>query len=274
MTLPYYASAEQIMRDKTELARKGIARGRSVVALVYDKGVLFVAENPSATLHKVSELYDRVGFAAVGKYNEFENLRKHGILNADLRGYQYDRRDVTGRGLANMYSSLLGTIFTDQLKPYEVELCIGEVGYPDQAPDNVLYRINFDGSIVDEREYVVMGGNTDPIVSALKESYRAGLELSAAIGIAVDALQKGTPEVQKGSPEGADKEKKALGVGLLEVATLEQARPRRSFRRISGAALEALLAADKGGAKGKSKSKKAEESGEPETPSAGDPSNS
>lgn len=270
MTLPYYASAEQIMRDKTDLARKGIARGRSVVALVYDKGVLFVAENPSATLHKVSELYDRVGFAAVGKYNEFENLRKHGILNADLRGYQYDRRDVTGRGLANMYSSLLGTIFTDQLKPYEVELCIGEVGYPEQDPESVLYRINFDGSIVDEREYVVMGGNTDPIISALKESYRAGLELDAAIGIAVEALQKGTPE-------GADKEKRGLGVRSLEVATLEQRRPRRSFRRISGSALEALLAADKDegkAAKDKSTTKKSEESGESETPSAGDPSNS
>jgi proteasome alpha subunit len=169
-----------------------------------------------------------------------------------------------------MYSSLLGTIFTDQLKPYEVELCIGEVGYPEQAPDSVLYRINFDGSIVDEREYVVMGGNTDPIVSALKESYRAGLELGAAIGIAVEALQKGTPE-------GADKEKRALGVSSLEVATLEQQRPRRSFRRISGPALEALLAAGKDeekAAKGKSKTKKSEESGESETHSAGDPSNS
>ncbi len=264
MTLPYYASAEQIMRDKTELARKGIARGRSVVALVYDKGVLFVAENPSATLHKVSELYDRVGFAAVGKYNEFENLRKHGILNADLRGYQYDRRDVTGRGLANMYSSLLGTIFTDQLKPYEVELCIGEVGYPEHSPDAVLYRINFDGSIVDEREYVVMGGNTDPIVSELKESYRSGLDLAAAVRTAVAALQKGTPE--------ADKEKRVLGVNLLEVATLEQSRPRRSFRRIASSALEDLLATDKD-ATGKSRAKKSDESDEPQTPSAGDPSN-
>ncbi len=256
------------MRDKTELARKGIARGRSVVALVYDKGVLFVAENPSATLHKVSELYDRVGFAAVGKYNEFENLRKHGILNADLRGYQYDRRDVTGRGLANMYSSLLGTIFTDQLKPYEVELCIGEVGYPDKVPEAVLYRINFDGSIVDERQYVVMGGNTDPIVSALKESYRTGLELSEAVRTAVAALDKGTPE----SSDKDNKEKRVLGVNSLEVATLEQSRPRRSFRRISGPALEDLLEADKG-TKGKSRAKKSEEPEEPQAPSSGDPSN-
>src|SRR5690349_21606994 len=194
MTLPYYASAEQIMRDKTELARKGIARGRSVVVLVYDKGVLFVAENPSATLHKVSELYDRIGFAAVGKYNEFENLRRGGILQADLRGYQFDRRDVTGRALANAYAQTLGTIFTDQLKPYEVEICIGEVGYPEQESNSVLYRINFDGSIVDERDFVVMGGNTDPISTALKDTFQPGLELRAAIRTAVDALQKGSPD--------------------------------------------------------------------------------
>ncbi|MBF6331376.1 proteasome subunit alpha [Nocardia transvalensis] len=265
MTLPYYASAEQIMRDKTELARKGIARGRSVVVLVYDKGVLFVAENPSATLHKVSELYDRVGFAAVGKYNEFENLRRHGILQADLRGYQFDRRDVTGRMLANMFASLLGTIFTDQLKPFEVELCIAEVGYPEQDPNSVLFRVNFDGSIVDEREYVVMGGNTDPIVTALKSSYRPGLELSAALGVAVEALKKG-------APEGPEKDKRVLGVGTLEVATLEQARSRRAFRRVSRATLETLLA---GGTDGQAKAaeKKGDDKPEPETPSAGDPSN-
>ncbi|WP_019925894.1 proteasome subunit alpha [Nocardia sp. BMG111209] len=258
MTLPYYASAEQIMRDKTELARKGIARGRSVVVLVYDKGVLFVAENPSATLHKVSELYDRIGFAAVGKYNEFENLRRGGILQADLRGYQYDRRDVTGRALANMYASTLGTIFTDQLKPFEVEICIGEVGYPGESENSVLYRINFDGSIVDERQYVVMGGNTDPIVTALKSSYRSGLDLPGAIGVALQALQKVSPE--------SDKEKRSLGVASLEVATLEQSRPRRAFRRIDGSALESLLGAGTEKAAGGD----AEES---ETPSAGDPSN-
>src|SRR3954467_9084807 len=128
MTMPYYASPEQLMRDRSEYARKGISRGRSVAVLTYDDGVLFIAENPSATLHKVSELYDRVGFAAVGKYNEFEALRRGGILQADLKGYQYDRRDVSGRGLANAYAQTLGTIFTDQLKPYEVEICVAEVG--------------------------------------------------------------------------------------------------------------------------------------------------
>ncbi|WP_378731132.1 proteasome subunit alpha [Nocardia brasiliensis] len=255
MTLPYYASAEQIMRDKTELARKGIGRGRSVVVLVYDKGVLFVAENPSATLHKVSELYDRVGFAAVGKYNEFENLRRSGILQADIRGYQYDRRDVTGRALANAYAQVLGSIFTDQLKPYEVEICVAEVGYPEQQPTSVLYRITFDGSIVDEREYVVMGGTTEPILTALKASYRPGLDLAAAIKVAVEALQAGVPE-------GAEKEKRVLGVSSLEVAALEQARPRRAFRRVTNSALEQLLSPAK---KGKAK---AAESAAEETPEA------
>ncbi|MGY0499793.1 proteasome subunit alpha [Nocardia sp. FBN12] len=235
MTLPYYASAEQIMRDKTELARKGIGRGRSVVVLVYDKGVLFVAENPSATLHKISELYDRIGFAAVGKYNEFEALRRGGILQADLKGYQYDRRDVTGRGLANLYAQSLGSIFTDQLKPYEVELCVAEVGYPEQSPTSVLYRITFDGSIVDEREYVVMGGTTEPILTQLKAAYKPGLSLDDALKVAIGALLAGQPE--------ADKDKRSLGESSLEVATLEQERPRRAFRRLQGPALESALAA-------------------------------
>ncbi|MGX1806249.1 proteasome subunit alpha [Nocardia sp. NPDC055321] len=255
MTLPYYASAEQIMRDKTELARKGIARGRSVVVLVYDKGVVFVAENPSATLHKVSELYDRVGFAAVGKYNEFESLRRGGILQADLRGYQFDRRDVTGRFLANLYAQSLGTIFTDQLKPFEVEICVAEVGYPEAESNSVLYRINFDGSIVDEREFVVMGGNTDPIVTALKGSYKPGLPLHDAVSVAVAALAKATPE-------GADKDKRVAG-SSLEVATLEQARPRRAFRRITGAALQELIT-------GRAPSAKA--AAEADKPTGGDPS--
>lgn len=152
----------------------------------------------------MSELYDRIGFAAVGKYNEFENLRRGGILQADLRGYQYGRRDVTGRALANAYAQALGSIFTDQLKPYEVEICVAEVAYQEQDSNAVLYRITFDGSIVDEREYVVMGGTTEPIVTALKASYEPGLDLASAIGVAVKALQAGTPE--------GDKDKRVLGV--------------------------------------------------------------
>ncbi len=241
MTLPYYASAEQILRDKTELARKGIARGRSVVVLTYTGGVLFVAENPSTSLHKISELYDRIGFAAVGKYSEFESLRRGGILQADLRGYNYDRRDVTGRALANAYATTLATIFTDQLKPYEVEICVADVGYPEQTRPPQLFRITSDGSIGDEREFIVMGGTTEPIVTALRGAYRPGLELAAALGIAVSALRSGAAEASNG-----DKDKRPANGTALEVAVLEQARPRRAFRRLQGDALDALLGPDPG----------------------------
>src|SRR5258705_4975727 len=147
MSMPFYASAEQIMRDRSEYARKGIARGRSVVVMPYVDGILFVAENTSPALHKVSEIYDRIGFAAVGKYNEFENLRVAGIQHADLRGYSYDRRDVTARLLANAYAQTLGAIFTEQQKPYEVELCVAEVGAG--PADDQMYRLSYDGTIVD-----------------------------------------------------------------------------------------------------------------------------
>lgn len=239
MTMPYYASAEQIMRDRSELARKGIARGRSVIVLSYADGILFVAENRSSALHKVSELYDRLGFAAVGKYNEFENLRKAGILHADTKGYTYDRRDVTGRSLAKTYAQALGTIFTEQLKPYEVEICVAEVSHSDEPVASQLYRITYDGSIVDEQDFVVMGGTTEPIVTALRESYRPNLDLTSAVKISVAALAAGVAP----SPTGSDTEKKPLEVSSLEVAVLDQGRPRRAFRRIAGAALEDLLPA-------------------------------
>lgn len=234
MTLPYYASAEQIMRDRSELARKGIARGRSVIVLTFADGVLFVAENPSTALHKVSELYDRLGFAAVGKYNEFENLRRAGIVHADMRGYSYDRRDVTGRSLANGYAQTLGTIFTEQPKPYEVEICVAEVGPHGAPPQAQLYRITYDGSIVDEQQFVVMGGTTEPIATALRESYRPGMDLAEAVAVAVTALRDG-------SPGNSEAERRSIGVSSLEVAVLDQSRPRRAFRRIAGAALEPLL---------------------------------
>ncbi len=230
MTMPYYASAEQIMRDRSDLARKGIARGRSVVVLTYADGVLFVAENPSSTLHKVSEIYDRIGFAAVGRYNEFENLRRAGIQHADLRGYSYDRRDVTGSSLANAYAQTLGGIFTEQPKPFEVEICVAEVGQPGSATAQ-LYRITYDGSIGDESDFVVMGGTTEPIVTALRQSYRPAMDLPAAVSAAVAALQ----QVDNGG------EPRTLAVSSLEVAVLEHARPRRAFRRISDTALTDLL---------------------------------
>ncbi|MBO0873640.1 MAG: proteasome subunit alpha [Pseudonocardia sp.] len=240
MTLPFYASAEQVMRDRSELARKGIARGRSVTVLAYAGGVLFVAENHSTALHKVSEIYDRIGFAAVGRYNEFENLRTAGIRLADVRGYSYDRRDVTGRWLANAYAQTMGAIFTEQQKPFEVELCVAEVG--ESAEDDQLYRITYDGSITDEPRFVVMGGQTEPISGKLRESYREGMELADAVAVAVRGLQSAAPGGSStGSSTNGGSSDRVLGVDALEVAVLDRARPRRAFRRIEGAALAGLL---------------------------------
>jgi proteasome alpha subunit len=220
------------MRERSELARKGIARGRSVIALAYSGGVLFVAENPSRSLQKVSELYDRVGFAAVGRFNEFDNLRRGGIQFADTRGYAYDRRDVTGRQLANVYAQTLGTIFTEQAKPYEVELCVAEVAHYGETKPPELYRITYDGSIADEPHFVVMGGTTEPITTALNESYAENLGLSDAVKVAVAALKAGS---------NGGTEPRTLGPKTLEVAILDANRPRRAFRRITGSALEAVL---------------------------------
>jgi proteasome alpha subunit len=232
VSFPYFISPEQAMRERSELARKGIARGRSVVALAYSGGVLFVAENPSRSLQKVSELYDRVGFAAVGRFNEFDNLRRGGIQFADTRGYAYDRRDVTGRQLANVYAQTLGTIFTEQAKPYEVELCVAEVAHYGESKAPELYRITYDGSIADEPHFVVMGGTTEPIITALNESFEENLELDAAVKVAVKALE---------SSADGNAEPRKLGPATLEVAILDANRPRRAFRRITGAALEPLL---------------------------------
>ena len=230
MSMPFYASAEQIMRDRSEYARKGIARGRSVVVMPYVDGILFVAENTSPALHKVSEIYDRIGFAAVGKYNEFENLRVAGIQHADLRGYSYDRRDVTARSLANAYAQTLGAIFTEQQKPYEVELCVAEVGLT--ADSDQVYRLTYDGTIVDEPEFLVMGGQADALTAAMRESYREGESLAEAVGIATRAL---------GSVGGDGGAPRQLAATQLEVAVLDRTRPGRAFRRILGVALTRLL---------------------------------
>jgi proteasome alpha subunit len=231
MSMPFYASAEQIMRDRSEYARKGIARGRSVVVLTYADGVLFVAENPSpSTLHKVSEIYDRIGFAAVGKYNEFENLRVAGIRLADLRGYSYDRRDVTARALANAYSQTLGSIFTEQQKPYEVELCVAEVGH--QQGTDQLYRLSYDGTIVDEPNFLVMGGQAEAVAAQVRDAFRPNLPLAEAIAVAVTGL---------GSVGGDGGAARSLAAEGLEVAVLDRNRGKRTFRRITGPTLAGLL---------------------------------
>ena len=230
MTMPFYVSPEQSMKDKADYARKGIARGRNSVVIQYDAGILFVAPNPSRALHKVSEIYDRIAFAAVGRYNEYENLRIAGVRYADMRGYQYDRTDVTARSLANWYAQVLGTIFTDNNKPYEVEIVVAEVG---AAPDtDQMYRITFDGSVADEHGFVAMGGQADQVAAVLKERYAEGLPLASALGVAVAALSS-----QEGNGDRAE-----IGASQLEVAVLARDRVHRTFRRLGGSRLENLLA--------------------------------
>lgn len=229
MTAPFYVSPEQIMKDRADFARKGISRGRSVVVLRYADGVLFVAENPSSTLHKVSEIYDRIGFAAVGRYNEFENLRIGGVRLADMRGYSYDRRDVTGRALANAYAQTLGTIFSSSAeKPYEVELFVAELG--DEPDTDQVYRLTFDGQVTDIRRFGVIGGQAEQIARHLDSTVEPDLTLDAAIAVAVRAL-------------GSDSEPgRTIAAGELEIAILDRTRVQpRKFRRIPTAAIAAAL---------------------------------
>ncbi|WFE66097.1 proteasome subunit alpha [Micromonospora sp. WMMD714] len=236
MAMQFYASPEQIMRDRSELARKGIARGRSAVVLSYTGGVLFVAENLSSALHKVSEIYDRIGFAAVGRYNEFENLRRAGVRMADLNGLSYDRRDVTGRALANAFAQTLGAIFTEQSKPFEVEICVAQVGAT--ADEDELYRLTYDGSVNDEPGRMAMGGQAEAITGVLKSEHRADMSLSEAVTVARKALSS------VGGEGGAAR---TIAPNQLEVAVLDRNRVGRTFRRITGAALTALLEGDAAG---------------------------
>jgi proteasome alpha subunit len=226
--MPYYVSPEQLMKDRADYARKGIARGKSIVSVECADGIIMVAENPSATLHKISELYDRIAFAAVGKYNEFENFRIAGVRLADLRGFSYGREDVTAKAIANAYAQALGSIFTEQMKPYEVELLVAEVG-SDTSTDE-MYRVRYDGSVSDEQGFVAMGGHEDVLVNSLKESYSAGLGFSEAFGLAAKAL-------------AAADATRPLTAENLEVAVLERARPRRAFRRWTDAEVAPLLGA-------------------------------
>ena len=251
MSMPFYVSPEQLMKDRADFARKGIARGRSVVAVQYADGVLFVSENPSQALHKVSEIYDRIAFAAVGRYNEFENLRIAGVRLADMRGYAYDRRDVTGRGLANAYAQTLGTIFSSGgEKPYEVEIFVAEIG--ESAADDQIYRLTYDGQVADEHGYAVMGGAADVVAEYLHERYTEGASLEAALRLAVGAL---------GHSESSDR---VIPDGDLEVAVLDRTRTQpRKFRRIRAARLSELLG-DRGPAESAEPSEPSEPA-EPET---------
>jgi len=233
VTQPFYVSPEQLMKDRADFARKGIARGRSVVVVGYTGGIAFVTENPSRALHKISEIYDRIAFAAVGKYNEFENLRVAGIRYADLRGYSYDRTDVNARGLANAYAQTLGAVFTTESKPLEVEIAVAEVG-PEQSADQV-YRLSYDGSVTDESGFVVMGGAADQLGTIVEKEWREGLDLRQVLRLAVGTL--GSPAA-RGKEEG---NQRRIPAEELEAAVLDRDRSRRAFRRLSPAQLESLL---------------------------------
>jgi proteasome alpha subunit len=219
-----YVSPEQLMKDRAEFAQKGISRGRSVVGVAYADGLLFVAENPSATLHKVSEIYDRIAYAAVGKYNEFEQLRVAGIRIADAKGYQYAREDVTGRSLANAYANFLGSGFTESSKPFEVELLVAEV----LAEAVEIYHVRYDGFITDEDGYVAIGGSAEAITEQLGARFRADLTLEEALRVARDAL-------------GAAEDRE-IDAQRLEVAGLDRTRGRRKFFRVPQEQVVAALA--------------------------------
>jgi proteasome alpha subunit len=222
-----YVSPEQLTRDRSEYARKGIAKGRSVAALEYADGILFVAENPSGTLHKIAEIYDRIAFAGVGKYSEFESLRISGVQLADLRGYAYGREDVTAKMLANAYSQALSTIFTTQMKPFEVEILVGQVG--DRPEENELFHVLYDGSVTDERGVVAMGGRSEDLTEHLRQGYREGMSLDEALRLAVRAM--------------AAVEQRPIDAPNVEAAALDRTRPRRKFRRLSDAEVAAILEA-------------------------------
>jgi proteasome alpha subunit len=226
MTLPFYVSPEQFMKDKSDYARKGIKRGKSVIALNYRDGVLFVAENPSTTLHKISEIYDRMAFAGVGKFNEFESLRMHGIRQADLRGWSYSRDDVSARGLANSYSQILGQIFTEAMKPFEVEILVAAVGEDEDA--NELYHILYDGSVADEDNYVAMGGQAEELSSHLATNFNPGATLEEAVRLGVQALRA--------------VDNRELNHRNLEVAVLDRNRERRKFARLSSGQIGEIVA--------------------------------
>ncbi len=224
MPLPFYVSPEQMMQDKAEYARKGITKGKSTIALAGKQGILLVAENPSSSLNKISEIYDRIAFAGAGKYSEFENLRKAGIRYADLKGYAYGREDVTAKSLANAYSQTIGNIFSQEIKPLEVEILVVEVG--ETAGRDEMYRISFDGAIADEQGYATIGGQVDELKLSLKEKYDEGMGLEASLRLAVRALEASTNQ--------------RVRAHNLEVAILDRHLPGRKFRRFSAAELVTL----------------------------------
>jgi proteasome alpha subunit len=223
MSMPFYVAPEQVMKDRAEYAQKGIARGRSLVATTYDLGIAMVAENPSRSLHKISEIYDRIAFGGVGKYNEYDQLRVAGIRHADTKGYAFSREDVDARSLANLYAQYLGNVFTHEMKPLEVEILVAELS----DTENQLYHIAYEGTITDQDHFAVLGGDAETITERVAEAWQEAWDLAAAVKAATAALS------------GPDR---TLGAGDLEVATLSRGNGRRTFRRIDDEELARLLA--------------------------------
>ncbi len=227
MGTPFYVSPEQMYQDRAEYARKGIAKGRPIVALDHSEGIMMMAENRSAGLRKIAEIYDRIAFSAVGKWDEYENLRKHGVRSADLRGFSFSREDVVAANLANEYSNLLGTIFTREMKPYEVEILVCEV----RDDRNAYFQITYDGTLTDRQNYASVGGDSDEIQKVMQEGWKEGMGLSEAVQLAREALARNS----NGSG--------TLDPDSLEVAVLERSRPRRKFRRLPADEVGGLLGA-------------------------------
>jgi proteasome alpha subunit len=228
MSMPFYVAPEQVMKDRADYARKGIARGRALIAVRYDDGIVIVAENPSNTLRKVSEIYDRIAFAGVGRYSEFEQLRIAGVRHADLKGYSFSREDVDARGLANAYAQILNQVFTHEIKPLEVEILVAEVATPEGGSHDQLFHILYDGTVMDENKFSVLGGEADAITERIEGLWREGMNLGDGIGVAVAALAG---------------EERTLAADDLEVAILSRTNGRRAFRRIEGDELLALVPA-------------------------------
>jgi proteasome alpha subunit len=224
MSMPFYVPPEQLVKDRAEYARKGIARGRSIVAMEYLEGVLLLAENPSRTLYKISEIYDRIAFAGVGKYNEFEALRVAGIRHADLKGYLYGRPDVAAKGLANAFSQTLGNIFTHEIKPYEVEVLVTEVGI--NGENNRLFKVTYDGTLYDERPFCAIGGQAEVLTSTLADQYEEPASLPGTIQLVAGAFA----EVEQREIDG------------WEAAVLDRTRDRRMFRRLTQEEIATSLA--------------------------------
>ncbi len=224
MSMPYYVAPEQMMKDRADFARKGIARGRSLVAMQFADGIAIVAENPSHTLRKISEIYDRIAFAGVGKYNEFDQLRVLGVRSADLKGYQFSRQDVDARSLANQYAQMIGQTFTHEVKPLEVEILIAELGAT--SDKDQLFHIMYDGTVLDEQRFIVIGGDADSIRTKIETGFTPNLSLKESAQLAITALSS---------------DDRKLTAHDLEVAVLQRNGTRRCFKRISDQSLEDLL---------------------------------